>query len=797
MPGPGRDVCPPEPGRSLSSPWGPRNWRGSAGCRRGAKMAERETRKVAMVVESLREIGADLHPARLLPAASVGLVIGILLVVVEVSFAALIFGGPLSYMALQGMGLTLFGGLILTATSTLFSPLRSVINLPQDAPTAILAGSVAALAAAGTIRPDQAGFMTVTAIMMGSAFLAGSIMVLCGRFRLANLIRFMPYPVLGGFMGGTGWLLAVGGLEVMSGLSPTLSNIGFFFDPPALVKWIPGVLFGAGLYYLLRRFAHFFILPVFLLSGLVLAHLLLWLLGLGPEQAREAGYLLSGLPESRLWPVFGPNDLGLIQWPIVLETLPSMATVALITLVGYLLNVSGIQFQLKRDVDVNRDLIQAGFANLLAGGGGSSPGYPAISLSLLGPRCRVNSRVIGLTAALVVFGVLLAGGNLLLFFPRPILGGLLFFLGISFLIEWLWDGANRLPLADYAVVLCILATVVGAGFLAGVGLGLVLAVILLVVRLSRVPVIRHERTGSETGSRRERPIPEVRLLQSLGRNIRIVELQGYMFFGSANVLLDRLEPVMKADGGSHRRYLLLDFQRVGGCEISAVSVLGRIAQRAAETNSFLVLTRCEPRVIKLLMAYAGVAAGHMVRTFEDLDQGLEWCEDRLLGEVRKARLDDTKDLALLDDVAEDMQHYLDRMERFETMVERMKGFYELRRFAKGQTILDRDEDPGGIYLVIHGRVRENEIRDGRVVSRGQGGPGFVFGEDRFVGRIGDVLVRTESEVEAAFVSRSILERLRTENLELAADLYRHAFVELATKFGRGTMNRGSVTMEGE
>ncbi len=51
----------------------------------------------------------------------------------------------------------------------------------------------------------------VVTVLTGITFLA------IGTFKRGNLIRFVPYPVVGGFLAGTGWLLLKGGVYVASG----------------------------------------------------------------------------------------------------------------------------------------------------------------------------------------------------------------------------------------------------------------------------------------------------------------------------------------------------------------------------------------------------------------------------------------------------------------------------------------------------------------------------------------------------------------------------------------------------
>ena len=74
--------------------------------------------------------------------------------------------------------------------------------------------------------------------------LCGVVFAALGTFRLGNLVRFVPYPVVGGFLAGTGWLLLKGGIYVASGIQPALRTARNLTREYALVRWGPALAFG-------------------------------------------------------------------------------------------------------------------------------------------------------------------------------------------------------------------------------------------------------------------------------------------------------------------------------------------------------------------------------------------------------------------------------------------------------------------------------------------------------------------------------------------------------------------------
>jgi len=248
-------------------------------------------------------------------------------------------------------------------------------------------------------------------------------------------------------------------------------------------------------------------------------------------------------------------------------------------------------------VDLNHELRAAGLANLLSGLGGGMVGYHALSLSTLSHRIGARGRLPGLIAGALALVMLFAGSALFAFFPKPILGGLLIFLGLDFLVEWVVVAWHKLSPAEYAVVLLILVVIAATNFLIGVGVGLAAMIVLFVLSYSRINVVHHALSGAEISSNVERCAYHRRVLESdLGRHIYILELQGFLFFGTSNALLERLRARVADDEQPPVRYIVLDFRRVTGLDSSAVLSFVKGRQLAEPQGITLVLTHLSARL---------------------------------------------------------------------------------------------------------------------------------------------------------------------------------------------------------
>src|SRR5690606_14323838 len=120
-------------------------------------------------------------------------------------------------------------------------------------------------------------FYTVVATMALASLLTGLLFLLLGTFRLGNLIRYIPYPVIGGFLAGTGWLLFQGGMGVLVDVS--LAEPLALFRPGVWLRWVPGLAVALLLLVVLRRYSHPLILPGILISAIGLFYVVLFLGG--------------------------------------------------------------------------------------------------------------------------------------------------------------------------------------------------------------------------------------------------------------------------------------------------------------------------------------------------------------------------------------------------------------------------------------------------------------------------------------------------------------------------------------
>lgn len=727
----------------------------------------------------LREITEDLLSPRVVPALLQGVILAVLLVVLEMSFASIIFDAHLPQYTMTAAGLTLFGAVVMNLVVGLRSAFKGMTCIPQDAPAAILAGSMAALAG-GSMSTAPAGeqFVTAVALLALTALVTAACFGLIGRFRLSNLARYMPYPVAGGFLAGTGALLAKGGLGVMTGIPLGLDTLSSYLAPDAVFHWLPGIGYAVVTFALLKRWSHYLILPLSFVLAMVLFLIGFASSGATLEQAQASSWFPAGLPDGGIWPAVSPRDLLDIQWSPLIPRIPDILTVTLISLIGMLFNVSGIELGANQEIDMDRELKVSAAANALAGAGGSYAGYNVLSLSLLGVKTGLSSRLVALFGAGICACVLFLGAGVLAWFPKPLLGGMVFLIGLFFLDDWVVASRRKFTPVDYGILLAILVFILTLGFLEGVGLGLILTVIIFIFRFSRVPVIASEQTAADRRSRRERPIPDRALLRENGHLVRIYQLTGYLFFGSANRVAGAVAARLQGEPPLPE-YVILDLSATSGYDISAVNTFQRIAQQAAPRGISLLFTAVPDTFFDLLERNCAPETRTAIHRFQDADSGLQWCEDRVLDkEHARLRSADSEGAqrkeALLHLVADELDAHLQEMESVEALVEALEAYGESVKIPAGTNILEQGQEVEGLFLILWGSVSEYEQEgQGREKRRRSLGPGEVMaplaGVRRFQAR---ATARAETDVAAFFLSRESLRRLESESPETAVVLFK-------------------------
>ncbi|MEM9204060.1 MAG: SulP family inorganic anion transporter [Actinomycetota bacterium] len=607
------------------------------------------------------------------------------------------------------MGSLLVGSALVAVIAGLCSSLPGTIATAQDTPVVLLAAVVAPLIA--TVDPANQAATVLVFVGLSGVF-TGVVALALGAARLGYLVRFLPTPVLDGFRLGTGWLLVVGGLAVAADGRLALDRLhGVVLWSVVLAGAVALVL--AITDYLPRASAYLGVGIVVVGAGFV---------AVGAETTSldeivEAGWLLSTSDANPTWrPML--VDITDADWGAVVGQTPALLAVAFISITGLLLNTGSIEAELDVDADIDRELRATGSANLLGGLAGSSPSYVMFSGTMLAQRLQLRTRT---TSALVGVGIFLCfviGAAVVGYTPRFLAGGLLAGLGVQLIVGWV--AAVRREARGDAGLALLVAVVIGAiGVLEGVAAGIVLAAVVFVRRYGQINPVRRISTGTATFSRVDRH-PALRTeLAALAPTVTIIELEGYLFFGSAA----RVAKTVRRQITDETTHVLLDFVAVTGLDGSARRRLQQLADRLERADVTVWYTGEQSRSIAPDETYR-----------DDLDHGVEAIEQSLLGATAIDQSHDEPLATLLIDAPS-------------------------RSLAPGEQLFAPGDPSDGFALVVSGRISIWLERDDRPPVRiRQIGPGALIGELGFVtGDPRSARAAAEEQTDLRVVDRAFVE----------------------------------------
>lgn len=416
----------------------------------------------------------------LLSDIGVGITTGTLGILFDLSFAALIFSNSLSDYLSAGIGFILFSAAATRIMVGLMSSFPGMVADLAGIPTAILAWSSGMVVRQlPTTATSSELLVTVIVTIALTSMLTGVFLWVIGALKLGSVVRLLPDPVVGGFIASSGWLLVKGAFEVMAGQPLALASLMSIGQVVSPMQWLPGLLLALYLLFVTRHRSHSSVMAGSLIVAIALFYGCLSLTGTSLSQANAEGLTL-GIPSLQTtWQLMHWSDLWQINWQAIGAQWMCSGTVSVITAVLVLMNVKALEVMLARDIDINHELKVAGGANIIMGLGGGILSFQSMGRSVMAHNMGGRTRVVTLVGAATFVILPLLLSPVLTYFPTTILGGLLLYLGLSALVEWVYRARKRLSAIDYGMVQLIWLVSAIVGFLQGLALGWAIALALV------------------------------------------------------------------------------------------------------------------------------------------------------------------------------------------------------------------------------------------------------------------------------------------------------------------------------
>ncbi len=617
-----------------------------------------------------------------------GLMAGILSLPMTIPLGALALAplGPdyISLGVLAGFHASIVSGFV----AALAGGCKLQISGPRASVSLITAVAIETVLRQGADRHDAmiVGFIVV--------FLVGVLQVLFGIFRLGQIAKYIPYPVLSGFTNGVAILIILGQIASVAGLSATMrwteiARHGAEISPGSIAVALATMAmmkFGSRI---TKR------LPAIVLAffiGIALDQLLRLILGqeaLGPL----VGNLHGSLPRpeavaqamSLSWPVPTLRWLGMLA--------PTIMVLALVGSTESLLSAAAIDQATHERHSSNRELIGQGLSNMIGACFGSVPSTGAPMRGITSYQAGARSRMAGAIHSLAMLALLVGGSRVLALLPFSVMGAIMIMIGVSMTDFYAFSLARRRGrayLADACVVALVTLVTVFINIAFAVLCGAILALVLFASRISgsvNYQVI--DRTQSR--SLIQRTLKAEEILSREGRRIVVLNMTGPLFFGTVNRLRDTVESLEERQP----LVVVLDLRNVTYIDISGAKALTQIGRTLKQKNRRLFL--------------AGVAAGHWRQEFilstrvdeviprgslyPDVESAMAAAEDLICGSTGGG---------------EPMEITLDEMEALNGLgpvdIDHLSRMLVRAAHEPGEVVFRNGENGDGIYLLAAGQI---------------------------------------------------------------------------------------------
>ena len=679
----------------------------------------------------------------------------------------------------------LYSAIIVALVAVLLRANSSVVFAPRSMQAYLISMVVLHLVQSESYALLQDPQQTLTVVFF-VIFLSGLMQAAFGAIGAGSLVKYIPYPVIAGFQNAGAILLLLSQIAPMLGLTqrldpatllqqlqhiqPLTLTIGavtclLMLHAGKLSKRIPAVIIG-------------------MFAGIGLYYLFLYL-GYAASLGPFIGELNFAMPDLRYLSGFYAIVDERQWWGLLPSMFAWAASLALISSLDVLLCAKVMEGVTQQRQDHNLSLVRLGLGNVIAAAFGGISGAISLTSSQANHNSGGRTGYSVLISSILILAAVLFCSQLIALIPKVVVAGMLFVTAWRLFDRWTAQLVKRLIAAgprnraslllDLLVIVLVTLVSVFASLVTAVAIGILVSVFSFLFRMSK-SVIRRSFRGDVLRSRKTREPRLMQLLAEQGQRIVVFELEGAVFFGTAEKLVHQIEKAVK-DGAT---LVIVDLKRVTDIDSTGVRFLVQANDAMVKQARFLLLSSVEEnsRLGHFLRDMGAIAALTRGRVFIDIDQALEWAEDHLI-------------LAELGDVELGDEFPFGQLDIFAGLGEAelgiVRGMLGRRVYAKGETVF-REGDPGQqLFVIAKGeasvRIRPTGgTRDIRLVTFSAG---TVFGEVALLDtEVRSASVQADEELVCYVLEHEVFQQLASSHPGIAVTLLRNLGRELSNRLRR-------------
>lgn len=630
----------------------------------------------------------------------------------------------------------IYGAIFCTFFASLFGGSPFVISGPS-ASLCLVAASFIAMVSENAAIPQSVDHhnMVLVGLVALCTFAGGAFQALSGSLRLGSAIKYIPYPIVAGFSNGIAVLLIIGQIRPLLGMSGKIPFGDILRNPDGIQPLTLCVgLFTLLVMFICQRYARK--IPA-TLAGLAVGTAFYYAV------AAAAGSVA-------LSPVIGSIEGGFPRPDLLMELFSLTGGEAVralypqIIATGLVMAVFGSLLSLLTSISIdntlgtrhnsNRELLGQGIGNMVCGLFGGIPGCAAVPRTLASHRAGGRTPLAGMVCGVIHLLIAVMLGSLVGKLPIVVFAGIAFMTGVNILDRWMLSLTRKSALmfrqegfssfrrqgdvlVDLAMALLVTGLIIGGNLVFAVGAGVVLASALFIVKMGK-SIIRRRYCADKVRSRRVRPERQMEILRNEGWRIVVFELEGSLFFGSAEKLAKEIELSL-----GEATYCILDMRRVGYTDSTGANIILQACKSVVRNGQKMLICNVG-KSLHLKQFLNTLDATGVINErdyFPDIDAALEWAEQDLLANTAPPS-ECCEEVAL---------EQMDIMEDFsQSEVEILKRRLVRETYAKGELIIPEGDEGRDLYLLCKGSVTVGISRsDGEGLVRLVAYcPGITFGE---------------------------------------------------------------------
>ena len=555
-----------------------------------------------------------------------GITAGIVALPLALAFGIQAFGGvndpsAASMGALAGI----VGATMLGFFAALLGGTHSQISGPTGPMTVVTATLI------GGVWASSGGSLADVLISMSLAGLfCGLFQILFGIIKLGKYIRYIPYPVLSGFMSGIGVIIILQQLYPLVGLKGSGTMVDLLMGIPHAVSQgisITALLLGLG------TIAIIYLLPLLTkkIPATLVALVVMTVVSLFCHL--DGRYIIGDIPSGLPMPFFAKAglDMASVDWLAVLKAavIPGLTLAGLGSIDTLLTSVVADNIT-KTKHNSNKELIGQGIGNAVAGLFCGLPGAGATMRTVVNVKSGGRTQLSGMVHALLLLAVLLGLGGLVKYVPLSVLAGILITVGWGIIDFKGFKDLLRIPKADAVVLIVVFLVTVFVDLLTAVGIGMVIACVLFMKRASDLVEGGYSSSAMTSADVRkglpdpglpnfDKSLPwgdEGGITDEMRRHIYIQRLNGPIFFGTINKFKEVMEDVP-----SDAKVVIIRMKLVSFMDQSGLYAMETAIKDLQARGITVLMTIIQPQPMYMLRTLnvipSVVPEEHTFKTFED------------------------------------------------------------------------------------------------------------------------------------------------------------------------------------